>query len=259
MARRPTADFKRYGKKQPEKARVLIVCEDEKFTVHYFEDLCRDLKINSIVKITGESGSAPQSVLEYALELATAENKKDRKCEKSYGYDVVYCVIDKDEHSGYENLVNNFDKKVKSALSKKSKNTERHPEFKLITSIRCFEIWILLHLTYSSKAFNDQDSLLSEIQAKACKWKDKDSLIYKALSKDNAKKEEYSIEGRNHSLYDILQDYRDNAIKNAEKLRVDMKKTHGDSDTELRLNADPYTEIDRLVTDLQRINHNLKK
>lgn len=161
MARKPTTNFKRSKKKQPERAKILIVCEDEKFSVSYFKDLCRDLRINSIVEVTGESGSAPQSVLEYALELAIKE-----KDSEDAGFRTVYCVIDRDEHPTYERMVQDFDKDVKKKLNAKLKNVNNHPEFKLITSIRCFEIWILLHLSYSSKAFSAQDSLLSEIKKK---------------------------------------------------------------------------------------------
>jgi hypothetical protein len=259
VSRKIKTDFRR-GRKSPrlEKPRILIVCEDQKYSVKYLEDLCGDLRINSLVKVTGESGSAPQSVVDYACELALDAGKKDTS--KDYAYDAVYCVIDKDEHPDYKRVVRDFNKIVVENFSDWQGSSI--PQFKLITSVRCFEIWILLHLAYTAKAFKSQDLVSKEIKksavqamkkkvSKSSSGTAKTPLMHQALIKNDIKQDNFKLEGINYSLYDISKEFIEEAIKNAKKLRKDKQDLHGDDDLSLRLNADSYTEIDLLVKDLR--------
>jgi hypothetical protein len=251
VSRKAKTDFRRGRKSpKPEKPRILIVCEDQKYSVKYLEDLCRDLRINSLVKVTGESGSAPQSVVDYACELTLDARKKDTS--KDYAYDAVYCVIDKDEHPDYKRVVRDFNDIVAKNFSDWQGSSI--PQFKLITSVRCFEIWILLHLAYTAKSFGSQDLLSKEIKKKVSKNSSgtaKTPLMYQALTANEIKQDNFKLEGINYSLYDISKEFIEEAIKNAKQLRNEMQKLHGDDDLSLRLKADPYTEIDLLVEDLQ--------
>jgi hypothetical protein len=243
---------RRASNQKPEEARLLIVCEDEKFSVKYFKELCKDLKIEHLVTVDdGREGSAPKSVLDRACKLVRSQDLEEQ--------DTVYCVIDKDEHSTYAEVVRNFNSIIRTNLSEE--RVSSRPQFKLITSVRCFEIWILLHLAYTDKPFKSQDLLSKEIKIAAKKKVSKNSsgtaktpLMCQALIKNDIKQDNFKLDGKDYSLYDISKEFIKEAIKNAKKLRKDKQGLHGKSDTILRLDADSYTEIDLLVEDLQKFS-----
>jgi hypothetical protein len=63
---------------------------------------------------------------------------------KSGGYyDRMFCVFDRDGHANYDEAINMI---ATSSLSTEGK-------LKAITSVPCFEIWILLHFTYTTASF----------------------------------------------------------------------------------------------------------
>ncbi|MFM7457393.1 MAG: RloB family protein [bacterium] len=255
MSRMKNKLSRRASNQKPKEARLLIVCEDEKFSVKYFKDFCEDLKIKNLVTVDdGREGSAPQSVLERACKLVKSQDLEEQ--------DTVYCVIDKDEHSTYAEVVRNFNSIIKTNLLKEG--VRSGPQFKLITSVRCFEIWILLHLAYTDKPFKSQDLLSDEIKIAAQAMKKKVSknssgtaktpLMCQALIKNDIKQDNFKLDGRDYSLYDISKELIKEAIKSAKQLRKDKQALHGEDDTSLRLDADPYTEIDLLVEDLQKFS-----
>lgn len=125
--------------------KVLIVCEGEKTEKNYFDGLKNLFKINlmSVKVITSEYGSAPSSVVAYALDLYKKNN-----------YDRVFCVFDKDSHSTYSEAL----EKVKMAREKK-----RAPIYSF-ASVPCIEFWFLLHFGYTSKPYV-RSGVLSPCQA----------------------------------------------------------------------------------------------
>ena len=72
---------------------VLIVCEGKKTEPNYFSGLRRELRLSNVnIKILNKTiGSDPLSVVNSAI----AEFKKDQ------GYDMIYCVFDKDKHTTF--------------------------------------------------------------------------------------------------------------------------------------------------------------
>jgi len=125
--------------------RVLIVCEGEKTEPFYIRALCRNLKLSSTrVEVKGdECGSSPTSVINYAIEYY----RKDPSFEK------IFCVIDKDTHSDYDRAIND----ARQAKLKRN-NEKKIPGLKVITSIPCFEYWILLHFKYTDKPFHSSEN-----------------------------------------------------------------------------------------------------
>ncbi|MDA8030047.1 MAG: RloB family protein [Alphaproteobacteria bacterium] len=115
--------------------RVLVVCEGKKTEPNYFEGLANELKIKTAnIKITGESGSAPKSVVDHAKNLCQdAENIGN-------SFEEVYCVIDKDRHPDYPNTL----EQIRQLESK---------GFHAIPSVPCFEYFLLLHFKYTTKPF----------------------------------------------------------------------------------------------------------
>jgi hypothetical protein len=78
--------------------RILIGTEDEKTEVLYFEEIRKFYKLATThVKVCrSEYGTTPLQVVEFALDL----------CEKTREWEKVFCVIDHDDHLGYEDALN---------------------------------------------------------------------------------------------------------------------------------------------------------
>lgn len=131
-----TEDLKRRQAKQAPYDRVLIVCEGEKTEPNYFEELREHYRLNTTnVKVTGDCGSSPISVVEKAIELYREALRN------GVPFDRIYCVFDKDTHGTY-------DQALATIATLKPKNT-----FFAITSVPCFEYWLLLHFAYTTQPF----------------------------------------------------------------------------------------------------------
>lgn len=136
--RKSRSSYKRRNPYKKRKERILIVCEGEKTEVVYFKRMIKKQSLKTAkVKVTGESGSAPISVVDYAI-----EQYKDSKKERD-PFDSVYCIYDKDSHPSFE--------------SAKDKLSRQKPKkvFSSIISVPCFEVWFLLHFNYSTAPFSD--------------------------------------------------------------------------------------------------------
>ncbi len=117
--------------------RVLIVCEGSKTEPNYLRDLRDCLKLVSAnIEIVGSCGSSPISVYEYAKLRYRDENKKANP------YDRVFCVFDKDTHGA------TYDQ-----AQAKIRSCRPSGVFIAITSIPCFEYFLLLHFKYTTKPF----------------------------------------------------------------------------------------------------------
>lgn len=117
-------------------AKVLIVCEGSKTEPNYFEGLKEHYQLNSAnIEITGESGSSPISIFQYAQQrYAQEKNAGDP-------FDKVYCVFDKDTHESY------------GATCEKIARTSPKDTYVAVTSVPCFEYWLLLHYFYTTAPY----------------------------------------------------------------------------------------------------------
>jgi len=115
--------------------RILIACEGEKTEPKYFKKLCQRFGLNprNVVIADKRHGLDPMSLVKYALD----ENTKD------HDFDHVFIVFDQDKHKTYHAAIDMI------IAPRKKKKPSLHP----ITSIPCFEIWLLLHFIYTSKPF----------------------------------------------------------------------------------------------------------
>lgn len=108
----------------------------QKTEPYYFTELVEYYKINSAnVAIDGSCDSSPKSVLQRAIALYNAEDKKGD------AFDRVYCVFDKDSHETYQQTIDSINKK-------RPTNT-----FFAAISIPCFEYWLLLHFNFTTKPY----------------------------------------------------------------------------------------------------------
>jgi hypothetical protein len=118
---------------------VLIVCEGSKTEPNYLRELIVHHQLSSAnIQITGEGGSAPNSVVDHAIELF----------HKDSDYQSVFCVFDRDSHTRFYDAVQRVRDKRLVRLDGKRKLDNAH--FEAITSIPCFEYWILLHFQYTT-------------------------------------------------------------------------------------------------------------
>lgn len=118
-------------------AKVLIVCEGERAEPYYFNDLKDHYGLNSAnVEVCGDCGSDPLSIVAHA--------KQRYREEKDAGdaFDKVYCVFDKDAHANYMQGID----AIRGAAPK--------GVYVAITSVPCFEYWLLLHFSYTTNPYN---------------------------------------------------------------------------------------------------------
>jgi hypothetical protein len=190
--------------------RVLIVCEGIKTEPNYFRGLCRDLGLHpaNVVIEDKKSGLDPKGLVAFALQ--TFRKNKD--------FENVFCVFDKDKHASYSVALD----KIRSTRLKGAK-------LHAITSVPCFEVWILLHFTYTTQAFSaaggdsDCDLVIDEL--------DKKGRIpgYEKGSKD---------------IFNVLRDKLETAIINAKRL----DKFHLISGTD-----NPSTKVYKLIHHLKSL------
>jgi|SRR3989304_4703087 len=194
---------------------VLIVCEGAKTEPYYFKGLREHLRLNNanIVITDKKTGTDPLSV----VNLAIKEFNKD-PC-----YDKVYCVFDKDKHTTYAAALD----KIRSTHLKKGATLHA------ITSIPCFEIWLLLHYVYTTRSFNTAGDVSN------C------DLIETELKKHIAG---YQKGGRN--IFEVVKDKTDSAITNAKRLEA----FHQTSGTD-----NPSTKVHELVEYLQDLRNKISE
>ncbi len=124
---------------------ILIVCEGGKTEPNYFDELKRASRLsNANVRICG-LGADPLSVVNFAIETFRREPEFDR----------IYCVFDRDRHTTYDAAL---DRIHRARLGKGARMFA-------IPSVPCFEFWLLLHFTYTTRPFNAPpgDSICSRV------------------------------------------------------------------------------------------------
>jgi len=187
---------------------ILIVCEGGKTEPNYFTELKKTFRLsNANVKICGR-GSDPLSVVDFAIETSRREQEFDR----------VYCVFDRDRHTTYHDALN---KVRKTRLGKGSR-------LFAIPSVPCFEFWLLLHFTCTTKPFNAPAG--NSICAKVIKELEKYLPAYQKGDQD---------------IFNKIQDKLDNAITNGRR----VEKFHKTSGTD-----NPSTLVHSLVEYLRDLN-----
>lgn len=196
---------------------VLIVCEGEKTEKNYFDALIGDLKLNTAnVKVAkNSSGSAPKTVVEFAIK--TYE-------ESSGDFDKVFCVIDKDNHTTYFEALN-----IVQNVQLKPGNT-----IDVISSIPCFEYWLLLHFRHTSKNY----------------YSGPGSVCARVISDLKKFPNMSGYQKGDKNIYKMLKDKLDDAIKNAKIIAQNCKGCGTDN---------PSTKIHELVIYLQNLKNSSQR
>ncbi len=207
---RATSSFKRKLAKRAQYDMVLIVCEGEKTEPNYFRALIDDLQLNTAnIKIAkNTAGSSPRNVVD--------TGRKEYK--KAKDYDAVYCVFDKDQHPSYTEALD--------IIRRENARGKRGCPMHAITSVPCFEFWLLLHFTYTTKNFDIGHgsvcaNVISDLKAYISDYGKADTTIYQSTK-----------------------EYISKAIANAKKVEHHCRT--GGTDT-------PSTEIYKLIEYLQQL------
>lgn len=181
---------------------ILIVCEGEKTEKNYFETLKKQLNLtNANIIIDPDSNPSPSSVVKYA---------KQKLEQNPNEYDEIYCVFDRDRHKDFNRALNI------------AKNTM----IQTIISDPCFEFWILLHFTKTSKIFGRSgDSPCKEVQ------------------EEKAFKENVKNYAKDYDFKEIITQHLETAINNAKEIN---------SQNEAQRQT-PYTQVVVLVERLQEL------
>lgn len=208
---RTTASLKRKRARRSPYDLVLIVCEGEKTEPNYFGELIDDLKLNTanIIIAKNTAGSAPRSVVEFAL----SEYEQEKE------YNKVFCVFDKDQHPSYQEALD-------LVRRERAKGSRRGCPIFSVTSVPCFEFWLLLHFDYTTKLFDTGHG----------------SICANVISDLEKHLPSYGKGDRN--TYKTIKDRLSKAIKNAKE--IDQHCKNGGTDT-------PSTEIYKLVEYLQQL------
>lgn len=138
MARRGVRSARAYRRKEAVREpydTVLVVCEGGKTEPEYFQGLRKVLRLSSanITVVPSHYGNDPVSVVRYAIDTHKQEKES---------YDRMYCVFDRDGHANYE-----------QALDRVNHIRLRKGKLEAITSVPCFEIWVLLHYEYTAAPY----------------------------------------------------------------------------------------------------------
>ena len=207
---KPNADLNRNKSNREGRLRYLIVCEGEKTEPNYLVDLRNDLKISSaLIQIEkNQNGSSPNKVFERAVEVSEIAKRE------GIPFDRVYCVFDKDKHETFDS--------TKLQIS----NYKKTP-IKAIISVPCFEVWILLHFSYSTSPF-----------VSTGKKSVGDSVVNKLKQINGFEKYEKGMK----EIYLKTKPLINTAINNANKLR----NYNCENDTD-----NPSTDMDELIKDIQ--------
>ena len=120
MVARQASSFARLRPRFKPQARVLVLCEDSKSSLHYLRDAARHFRSYAEVEVTHCGKTDPKGIV--------AEAAKRR-----LGFDEVYCAIDRDSHLGFNEAL---------ALAAAQK-------VGVIASYPCYEFWLFLHFCKS--------------------------------------------------------------------------------------------------------------
>lgn len=204
-------ELKRHGTKRYPFAKILIVCEGEQTERLYFQDAKDHYRISTAkIKIVGDRQFDPMKIVSAAQRLYHEEKRSGDP------FDKVYCVFDHDDHDSFS--------RARTELEKSSPRGD----FVATYSIPCFEYWLLLHHTYTTKPFSTSPS---------------NSACSQVI--DQLKKYQMDYTKGKHGLFRALIDLLPTAMDNAKRALEHSKAVNSDN---------PSTRVHDLVQFLQKIN-----
>ena len=170
------------------KKRILIICEGEKTEPSYFRKLRSKLELNPLLIVIDNKnrGYSPISLVIYGENILKTDDD----------YDDVFFVFDRDSHPTYDKAIEKINGLSTTELTMNA-----------ITSVPCFELWLLLHFKKSTSPYDREGGK----SAADCAIAD-------------LKKHLLNYEKSNSNYFDELEKNLETAIKNSEHLIVEGLK-----------------------------------
>lgn len=196
---------------------ILIVTEGEKSEPKYFEHF-RTRQNNVEVRVIPNSKNGGKTDYLNLIRKASRICKDDDLSPKSG--DSIWIISDGDVNYQAPDAVR---KKNESLVQARA--TAEKESYSLLISNPCFELWYLLHLRYTTAHLPDYDA------------------VKKALEQAGIKDYE-----KHHDLYEQLASETIEAIKRAKRLEI--HQVENGFTLPLGINANPFTEVYRLVEKL---------
>ncbi len=128
---------------------IVVVCDDTKTAVAYFNEMKRDFKSTVTLKIIPApcTGATAEDVVQKAMEARASLQSDDDN-----GADEVWVLLDLE--SGEE----------RQARANNAKQKAENEDIRVARSNPCFEIWILAHLVDTGRAFRGCEAVLDEVK-----------------------------------------------------------------------------------------------
>ena len=141
---RRASEYARVGHKRQPYDYVLLVCEGKKTEPNYLHGLRTTYRLsNANIRVLHTGATDPMTLVLFAEEELRQEP-----------YDRAYCVFDRDAHATYG-----------AALRwVKESDLGKIGRLRVVPSIPCFEIWLLLHFVYSTSPFASADAAITELK-----------------------------------------------------------------------------------------------
>lgn len=210
---RTYAALERQKIKRAQIKRFLIVCEGTKTEPNYLKELVADFGIRpSSIKIAPNNGSSPDRVVAHGIGLYDAD------AQSGDSFDQVFFVFDRDKHLSYA-----------ASVQRVTDCVDAGKPFLAVTSVPCFEYWLLLHFGFTDQPF-----------AAAGKKSACDNLIAVLRTKEGFNNYGKGKQG----IYALLKGKMPMAIKSAAKGLKNAKRTGEEN---------PSTRIHELVEVLRSL------
>ena len=139
--RQKARDLRRRGAKTAPYKRILIVCEGKKTEPLYLKEIRQEYRLSTTnVQVwPSASGTDPLTVVEYAAQLFSSGDVAKQIQPRTF--DLLFAVVDRDEHTTYCQALT----RAKSLDGRLKNDLGDSVSFKVIASVPCFELWLLLH------------------------------------------------------------------------------------------------------------------
>lgn len=211
---RKARDISRRIAKRSENKKILIICEGQKTEPSYFRALKNDYRLLATdIRIISAKRSDPMSLIK------TAEKQYNESVNEGDPFDSVFCVFDKDEHAHYNDAL-----KTIAKLQPKS-------VYYAITSVPCFEFWLLLHYCCTTRQFESKNKSAAE------------QVVYEL------KKHINNYEKGDPNIYAKTKDFISTAIINAKKVN-EFSKNNGTDNPSTKV----YYLVEQLIEDSNNKN-----
>lgn len=194
--------------RRPIKTTILIIGEGQKIEPNYFFELKLEDDVTARFSVTVKKGHgrSPEQVIEETL------RHKQRAENRGEYYDEVWCVLDVEGSDKRESL-------------ERAMLVARQNDITLCLSNPCFEVWLLAHFVRQSRAYNDCDSVIVQLNNN-----------WQRLCGQNYRKNDEHI-------YSWVSSLTQTAIENAKQVReIDHRDIINTAD------ANSSTEVYKLVS-----------